>query len=304
MTEPLRLTAADGYALSGRVFGARKQGPVLVINGATGVHQRYYARFAEWAADRDATVLTWDYRGIGESRPYRLQGFTGTMSDWGRHDFEGVLRFVQREWSGRQIVALGHSVGGQLIGQAASNPLLSRVVTVGSQFGSWNLWPRPRRWAMAGLWYGVMPAVTRAMGYFPGSLGIGADLPKEVALEWARWCRSPEYFLAHGVSGEGYARLSVPLLSFSFSDDTFAPKAAVDALHALYANAQLERRHFSPRELAVKAVGHFGFFRESFRETLWEQLGAFVFREGRPPLPDPLPDGAREILPRVAPAAQ
>lgn len=287
MKEAIRLTATDGYGLVGHALGAGNRGPVLVLNGATGVRQWYYARFAAWAAGQGATVLTWDYRGIGESRPHRLKGFTGSMRDWGRSDLEGVLRFAAREWSGRPLVAIGHSVGGQLLGMAESNTLLSRAVTVGSQFGSWHLWPGPRKWAMAGLWYGVMPGVTKALGYFPGSLGIGADLPSGVALEWARWCRSRDFFLSHGVARDGYTRLSVPLLSFSFTDDTYAPKAAVDALHSLYVNAQVERRHLSPKDLGVKSVGHFGFFRDTFRSSLWERVGEFVF--GATPLPERLP---------------
>lgn len=277
MKNALRITAADGYGLVGHVMGASHRGPVLVINGATGVRQWYYARFAAWAAGQGATVLTWDYRGIGESRPHRLRGFPGTMRDWGHHDLEGVLRFASAEWSGRPLVTIGHSVGGQILGQPASNGLISRAVTIGSQFGSWQLWPAPRKWAFAALWHGLMPGLTHTLGYFPGSLGIGADLPKEVALEWARWCRSRDFFLAHGVARDGYARLKIPILSFSFADDTYAPKAAVDALHSLYVNAKVERLHLAPRDVGAKELGHFGFFKEGFRETLWKRLGEFVF---------------------------
>lgn len=277
MSDALRITADDGYCLVGHATGSANTGPVLIVNGATGVRQRYYTRFASWAAEQGATVLTWDYRGIGESRPHRLRGFPGTMRDWGRHDLEGVLQFAHREWPHRPLVAVCHSVGGQLLGLAPSNQLLSRVVTVGSQFGSWQLWPAPRKWAFAGLWYGLMPGLAHAFGYFPGALGIGADLPKGVALEWARWCRSREYFLAHGVTAAGYARLKVPLLSYSFTDDPYAPKAAVDALHSLYVGAELERRHLSPLDAGAKKIGHFGFFRETFRSTLWERLGEFAF---------------------------
>lgn len=293
--DAVRLTATDGYCLAGHVSGGGNRGPVLVINGATGVRQQYYARFAAWAAGQGATVLTWDYRGIGESRPHRLRGFPGSMRDWGHADLEGVLRFASQEWAGRPLVAVGHSVGGQLLGMAASNTLLSRVVTVGSQFGSWQLWPAPRKWAMAGLWYGLMPGVTHALGYFPGKLGIGADLPAGVALEWARWCRSRDFFLAHGVAREGYGRLAVPMLSFSFTDDTYAPKLAVDALHSLYVNAQLERVHLAPKDVGAKAIGHFGFFRDAFRDTLWERLGAFVF--GATPLPERLPARPSAVTP-------
>ena len=278
MTEALRIAAADGYALSAKLLGAQQRtGPVVVINGATGVRQRYYARFAEWLVHRGASVITWDYRGIGESRPHRLRGFTGTMRDWGEHDFEGVLRFVSERFAGRELVVVGHSIGGQLLGQAKSNRVIARAVTVGSQLGSWQLWPGYKKWAMAGLWHVVMPGITHVMGRFPGALGIGADLPRGVALEWARWGRSRDFVLAHGVSRDGYAALGCPIVSISLTDDDYAPKAAVDALHALYVNASVERRHVSPRDVGASAIGHFGFFRDQFAPSLWEQVCSFVF---------------------------
>jgi predicted alpha/beta hydrolase len=250
MTDALRIAATDGYALSARVYGAaQRAGPLVVVNGATGVRQRYYARFAEWLVHRGATVVTWDYRGIGESRPHRLRGFTGRMSDWGQRDFEGVLQHVGSHFGGRELVVVGHSVGGQILGQAPSNHLIARALTVGSQLGAWQLWPGYKKWAMAGLWHVVMPGVTKVMGHFPGALGIGADLPRDVALEWAKWGRSRDFFLAHGVSREGYARLRGPLVSYSFTDDDYAPRAAVDALHALYVNAAVNRRHLAPRAI-------------------------------------------------------
>lgn len=282
MGEPLRVTADDGYCLSATVFGAGARGPVVVINGATGVRQRYYAHFAQWLVERGATVVTYDYRGIGKSRPHRLRGFQGRMRDWGEHDFEGVLRHVAHAFAGRELVVVGHSVGGQLIGMAPSGVGIARVVTVAAQVGSWRLWPGASKWAFAGLWYGLMPGLTRVMGYFPGQLGIGADLPREVALEWASWCRHDDYFLGHGVSRDGYERLAVPMLSFSFSDDGYAPKPAVDRLHSIYSRAQLERVHLAPRDVGVKSIGHFGFFRERFAPTLWERAAGFIFTSRGP----------------------
>lgn len=275
MGEPLRITATDGYGLVGTLFGRDQRGPVVVINGATGVRQRYYAHFAQWLVELGATVVTYDYRGIGASRPHRLKGFQGRMRDWGEHDFEGVLRWVKQSFAGREVVVVGHSVGGQLIGMAASNGDIARVLTVASQVGSWRLWPGASKWAFAGLWYGLMPGLTRVMGYFPGQLRIGADLPREVALEWASWCRHDDYFLGHGIAREGYERVRVPMLSLSFGDDGYAPKAAVDQLHSIYSRAQVERVH-----LTEKAVGHFGFFREKFASSLWPLVAEFLRGQG------------------------
>lgn len=276
-SEPLRISATDGYGLGASVYGPGSGGPVVVVNGATGVRQRYYSRFAHWLAGQGATVVTYDYRGIGESRPHRLRGFEGRLRDWGHHDYAGVLQFVRREWPTRPLAIIGHSVGGQILGHAEGTRDASRIVTVSSQFGTWKLWPTPSKLAMASIWFGLMPVVTSAVGYLPGQLGIGEDLPKHVALEWASWCRSDRYFLDHGISAEGFAAIGADVLSFSFTDDEFyAPRRAVDALHSLLSGAKVDRRHVSPKELGAKAIGHFGFFRSIFRETLWRQVAAHV----------------------------
>jgi predicted alpha/beta hydrolase len=268
LTDSRRVSAADGYALGATVYGG--DGPVVVINPATGVRQRYYAKFAQFLAERGFTAVTWDYRGIGESRPHRLRGFPARMRDWGEQDLEGVLRHVDRHFPGRAVYAVGHSVGGQLLGMPASNALLCGAITVGSQSGWWGHWPGASKAKMAGLWFGLMPVATTVMGYLPGSLGVGADLPRDVALEWARWGRSRDFFLDHGVSRAGFERVTGPLQAWSFTDDPFAPKAAVDWLHALYSNAQVLRRHVAPAELGVKRVGHFGAFLDRFKPSLWE----------------------------------
>ncbi len=270
MPEDLRISASDGYALGATVFGANNSGPVVVVNSATAVKQKYYSRFATWLAERNFTVITYDYRGIGASRPHQIRGFDGSMRDWGQLDFEGVLRFADTLDAKRPRAVIGHSVGGQILGFAPSNTILSRAVTVASQSGYWGHWPGAKKALMWAVWHGAMPAATRALGYLPGRLGTGEDLPKNVALEWARWGRQPQFFAADGVPTSGFGRLAIPIHGFSFSDDTsYAPKNAVDWLHALFINASVERHHLSPKELGVKAIGHFGAFNSRFADTLW-----------------------------------
>lgn len=275
--ETLTVRAVDYYPLGAKLYGAEgSQGPVFIINGATGVPQRYYRPFAEWLEGQGGTVLTFDFRGIGESRPKSLKGFPARARDWGQLDFEGAIRFAKQKFPGRELVLIGHSIGGQLIGMTPSAHEFSRIFTVAAQVGSWRDWPGMGKWAMAGLWYALMPAAVTLVGYYPGKLGMGADLPAGMALEWASWGRHRDYLL-RSIPREGYERLTAPFLSYSFSDDFYAPKNAVDKLHAIYSRATVERVHLSPKELGVKQIGHFGFFRERFREALWERARPFLF---------------------------
>lgn len=273
-----RVSAADGYALGTRRYeAADASGPVLVVASATAVRQEFYARFARWMAGEGVTVVTFDYRGIGASAPHRLRGFQASMADWGQHDLEGVLRDVLRRDAGRPLAILGHSVGGQLLGLAASARQARAVVTIASQSGYVGLWPAHTRPLMAAVMYGVIPLSVGTMGYVPGQLGLKEHLPGGVAAEWARWCRSPGYLTDHLDARQGFEKLELPVQAWSFSDDIYGPRRAVDWLHGLMSRARVDRRHIKPARWGVKAVGHFGFFRPSVGQAEgWGEVQRFV----------------------------
>ena len=71
------------------------------------------------------------------------------------------------------------------------------------------------------------------------------------------------------MKASGYARVAFPIRSYSFSDDMLAPPRAAEALLAFYSGARIDRRALTPRDLGVKTIGHWGFFRERFRDPLW-----------------------------------
>ena len=43
----------------------------------------------------------------------------------------------------------------------------------------------------------------------------------------------------------------------------------IRSLHGRYANAPIEYRRIAPRDVGVQRIGHFGFFRPRFEQTLW-----------------------------------
>jgi predicted alpha/beta hydrolase len=77
---------------------------------------------------------------------------------------------------------------------------------------------------------------------------------------------------------DAYARVRSPLRAYAITDDPFAPLGAVQALAALYPNAPWETRQVAPSELGVKSIGHFGFFRERFRDSLWRETADWLER--------------------------
>jgi alpha-beta hydrolase superfamily lysophospholipase len=174
---PLSVQTDDGHVLRGFVWRHRTAAdgrPVVIINPATSVRCRYYARFASFLHRHGFDVVTYDYRGIGESRPSSLRGFHAGWIDWGRHDFEAVLRHTAAEFPGQPVQVVAHSVGGVLIGLAPSNHLVSRVFSMGAQFAYWRDYAQHRRGGMLCVWPGVMPALTARVGCVPASGWAGS----------------------------------------------------------------------------------------------------------------------------------
>jgi len=50
------------------------------------------------------------------------------------------------------------------------------------------------------------------------------------------------------------------------------PLAFLDA----YTGADITHRHLAPKDLGVPEIGHFGFFRERFRDSLWREAADWL----------------------------
>lgn len=261
----------DGFELAASVF--RPEGApraTVLIGSATGVPRRFYRKFAEHLSGAGLLVVTFDYRGIGESRPASLRGFAASMHVWGENDLSAALAFTHEHAPEVPRLYVGHSVGGQILPLAPESASLAAALFVAAQSGWWRHFQGAMRPAMLALWYAGIPAVTAVAGYLP-MLSGGEDLPKGVAREWARWGRDRRYVLSYPGAAERFARLTLPIRDYAIGDDAYAPRPAIDALLSYYANAKTEVREVSPRFLGAKKMGHFGFFKERFRETLWTE---------------------------------
>jgi predicted alpha/beta hydrolase len=286
MTHAVAIAAADGFELAARTYGdaARCRAGVLIV-GAMGVEQHYYGAFAHWLAGQGYFVVTFDYRGIGHSRPaqYRhsLRGFEADVTTWITRDVVAVVDFVAGRIGRRPLLWLGHSLGGQILGQVPNRDRVAAMVTVATGSGYWpqNSWRV--RWYVWWLWYVVAPLATRLAGYFPGRrLKKIGDLPAGVMRQWRAWCLHREYCV--GALGaavrDQYARVTTPILSLSFTDDEFMSRANTESMHGFYARAPREMLRIAPHDVGARRIGHFGFFRHRHAAHLWPRASAWLER--------------------------
>lgn len=286
MRQEITLPAADGFPLAAVLLtpdpsgAGDAEGPppraAVVIAPAMGVRLRYYEPFAGYLAAGGFAVLCFDYRGTGGSRPERLRGFPAQLHDWGERDLEGALAWLGDRYPGLPLLVVGHSAGGQLLGLAPSIGRVGALLAVAAQSGYWRFWPGLWRWVIALFWYVGLPAMVAAFGYLPmRRVTGGEDVPAGVAHEWSRWGRHRDYVLSFARSrpegAAGYDGFDRPLRAYGFTDDRLAPPRAVEQLLAFYPGTRGELRILAPADLGVRQIGHFGPFRDRFRDTLWAQ---------------------------------
>ena len=286
----LRLWQVDGY-----------EPPRLVslINAGAGIDSRYYDRFASYLAEAGIPSLVYDYRGIGHSRPEIMRGFEASVEEWGSKDCAVTLGWLAERFPLARRVVIGHSVGGFLTGFARNGHLIDHMVLVGSHTGYWGDYAPAARPAMFLLWHAFMPAITRLVGYFPGRrLRLLEDLPRGVALEWAArrkpdfWWNlrrpdgTPDVERIDEVLGR-FRAIRASVLALRFDDDPFATAAATERVLGLYSGCRAEQRLITRADVGGQKIGHFGFFRSRFRETLWPEVLHWLQKELAGPRREP-----------------
>ena len=268
----IELNSAENKIVTNLYEPKNYNGRTLIMSSATGAKQTYFRHFAKYLNENGFRVFTYDYSGVGQSAPKSLRGYKTSMTNWGKYDLTTMIDYVSENYDYEKLFLSGQSVGGQIYGMSPSIHKVHGLINIAAQSGYWKMWKMPIRIVVFLNWY-FMIGLTNLFGYFPGKrLKIVGDLPKDVALGWAKWGRSPEYHFDHIENPiEKYNAIKVPLLSYGFSDDNTAPKANVEWMNAKYTNCQLTYKHIKPSDIGLKSIGHFGFFRPKCK-VLWDDL--------------------------------
>jgi predicted alpha/beta hydrolase len=195
--DDITFPAADGYLLGATLFlprGAKRN--AVLINSATAAPRKIYRGFAGYLARRGCAVLTYDYRGTGDSRqkslvgynqPKSLVGFKASMSDWAALDVTAAVAWMRERYKSLPLNYVGHSFGGQALGLLANNTEVSRALLIAAQAGYWKLMASPERYRVY------------AMLNFVGTPSPGSWAMRRRGAVWARIC--PRTRFCNGSAG-------------------------------------------------------------------------------------------------------
>ncbi len=271
--QELFLQTSDQISLALKIFKpSLSNNKLLIINAATGVKQQVYFSFAKYLAKEGFTVITYDYRGIGESKPTKMKGFDATMRTWGAVDFPAVTDYIQIHFQNHEKFCLGHSVGALILGMNPSSKIFKKFIFVTTQDAyvgnlKWNV-------ALLGtVGFGLaVPLTCSFFGYFPAHrFGLGESLPKGVAYDWRTLILNKKSTsrLYEKIEEDFSKDLRQETLIIHAEDDHWVTQKGMDNLMKnVYPNLKKTFREIKISESEKGEIGHINFFR-SYNKNLW-----------------------------------
>ncbi|WP_419870076.1 alpha/beta hydrolase family protein [Chryseobacterium sp. CT-SW4] len=266
------LYTQDKTELTAHLFLPEKSNrKLLLINSATGVKQQIYFSFAQYFSEKGYTVITYDYRGIGLSKPSKMKNFKASMRIWGSEDYKTVTDYIKNQFSDYQKYCLGHSVGALILGMNPDSGLFKKFVFVGTQ----NAFVGNLKWRTkveAYLGFGIaQPLTTQLLGYFPAHwFGLGESLPKNCAYDWRTLILNKKSTNRLLEKVPDYSKdLVQKVFVIRAEDDVWLTEKGVKSLLGeTYPNLKPEYRLVKTSESEKKEIGHVNFFR-SYNRKLW-----------------------------------
>lgn len=270
----LVLQTPDQFPISVKIFEPEiPNRKLLVINSATGVRQQVYFSFAKYLATQGFTVITYDYRGIGESKPRKMKGFEASMRIWGTRDFKTITTFIKENYPDYTKFCLGHSVGALILGMNEDSVIFKKFIFVATQDAyighlSWRVA------VTAALGFGIAVPVTVILkGYFPAHrFGLGESLPKGSAYDWRTLILNKKSTgrLYEKIEKDHSKDLNQEAFIIHAEDDSWVTMKGMESLmNNSYPNMKKNYREIKVSESPKKQVGHINFFR-SYNRILWK----------------------------------
>ncbi|MCB9234893.1 MAG: alpha/beta fold hydrolase [Bacteroidia bacterium] len=274
--EKFTVTCADGVPLKGILLLPESPKAMVQFNVGTASKKEFYLPFLEYLAENGYASCLWDYRGSGESAPENMRKCDFTFRDYGMKDMPAIKEFLQKRFPDLPLFFFGHSSGGQQVGMMPDLEGVKGMVGFAVSTGYLPHMPLGYRLQSAYFFFLFSPVSFLLTGYLRAKkFGIMEDLPKNVVKEWRRWCLRPTYlfdqkFFGKTVPTGHYAGMPFPIHIIWTPDDPISNERSVPSFWKnVHSEKGISFTKIDPKAVGNGEIGHFGFFKKKFRETLW-----------------------------------
>lgn len=266
------ITIKDNYNLSFTLFKPEREftkNITILISPAMAVVQGYYKSFSEFLCIKGYNVITFDHIGTGNSQ-FNIKDKTISYEDWGKLDIELLTSWIKTSLN-TEIIYIGHSSGGQLLGVTPSAKKFIKIFIISSGIGYWKFWNFPKKYYYFLAWYLFFPVILKIYGYLPKFV-MKEDIPMGIIKQWLFWTRKKRFMLDDSTIQTYFDEIKSDVVYLAFTDDSLAPYKSAKALSSFYSSAKIDFKYIHPEDYNLKFIGHFGFFKSRNGEMLWKLL--------------------------------
>lgn len=272
--ENIELKNSSGESISASLFQpVSSNNKFVLINSATGVKQQTYFNVALYLAENGFTVMTYDYRGIGGSKPSDLKDCRSSMRSWGNEDYKAVTDYIKVKFKNYDKYLVGHSVGALILGLNPDSKIFKSFVFISTQkayVGNLTFKTKLLGYIGFGL---IQPLVTKFFGYFPGHrFNLGESLPAAVANDWRTLIlnkKSTDALLDKSNINVAKDLEQKVFVLYADDDEWLTKKGVESLLNDTYPKLKPVYKVLKSSESPKNEIGHINFFR-SYNKVLWE----------------------------------
>ncbi len=293
--EEIEVRTSDGWALRADMYEpAQREAGVAVLAHALMARRSEFHRehggFARFLAERGWRVVSFDFRGHGDSGPGAREGGRYSYDDLVRTDLPAIVSFARSRTRGKApVIVVGHSLGGHTSLAAQGPGAIDADAIVGFGASPWipELEPSRPRWMAKRTILQGMLAVSRRVGRLPArALGRGSDDESLGCVEdILRFARRGGWGSADGRHDYigALARVSVPVLQVvSEGDRLECPPECGAAMLARCTGAGARGLiRIEGRDDGGPPPGHMGMVTSSRCKDAWARVDEWMHMYGK-----------------------
>jgi predicted alpha/beta hydrolase len=285
------IRTADGWSLRSDIYEPEHEAiGVAVLAHATMARRSEFDRprgagVAQLFVDHGWRVVTFDFRGHGDSGPGASQGAAFGYDDFVTRDLPAIYAFARTLGRrGQRAILVGHSLGGHaaLAAQAAGLVAFDAFVTVGAAVWLPEIEASSARWLAKRATLLAARAACRAIGWFPArALHLGSDDETRACFDdFDRFARTGQWTSADGAVDylASLARVRVPVLQMVSDGDRLECTPECGARFVAYCGGSHEVLRIAHGDDGGPAPDHMGLVTSGRVRSAWERAEAWMRR--------------------------
>lgn len=272
MAKKILISSDEGCPIEVSAFFPEKKDQIksiILLNSGLGIKKEYYHDYCVFLRNHNNVVVSYDYRGINNSKIDRIN-----ILDWAKVDMLSVINWIDFTFdSSTTKILLCHSIGSLLLGLCPKYSFFDKIIFFSPNFGFKNFFSRSNKFILS-IGYLLIPLINyKLFRLLIRNLNIPINLIKDSYYLLHDDMTILERFEKNNIE-YFFHLISSPILIVYFEGDQFNTLEGIKRIVGFFTNSQ-NRIEIISDKLVSKENIHSSFFKKK-NHTLWEILSKLI----------------------------